>query len=143
MGTGAADDGTLWIEKSYLVPAGVPTDVSLSFYLYSPQLSELNQFQVKAYAAEANPQSEWDFTLIGVTDQTAGWQPYSYTEKVTSASGTVWVGLGIRVSHEVARVYGIDQVQVMAAPEPSALMLAGIAGPWLLARRRRPTRITG
>jgi hypothetical protein len=137
MGTGAADDGTLWIEKSYVIPAGVPTNVDISFYLYSPQFSELNQFQVKAYIAEANPQSQWDFDYLGTTDQVAGWHPYTYTESVTSATGTVWVGLGIRVSHEVARVYGIDQVQVTAAPEPGTLGLLGLVGPWLLGRRRR------
>ncbi len=142
MGTGFGDDGTLWIEKSYLVPPGVPTNVDASFYLYSLDQSDLNQFQVKAYVGATAPQVEADFSQIGWTDEQAGWYPYDYSRTIASASGTVWVGLGVRVDWEGPRTYWIDDVQVSGVvPEPSTFALLATAGlgltGWAWRRRKR------
>jgi hypothetical protein len=48
MGDGLGDDGTLWIEKAFAVPAGVATPVSVSFQLFNLAQSDFNQFQVKS-----------------------------------------------------------------------------------------------
>src|SRR5688572_25737444 len=48
MGDGFGDDGTLWIEKQFAVPAGVPTPVSLSLQLFNQFQSDFNTFEVKA-----------------------------------------------------------------------------------------------
>ncbi|HEX2476617.1 MAG TPA: hypothetical protein VHK01_17825 [Lacipirellulaceae bacterium] len=127
MGDGFGDDGTLWIEKQFLVPAGVPTPVSVLFHLFNQFQSDFNTFEVKAAISTSNPNEQADFTTIGSTDTAEGWVPFTYEDTITSPSGQVWVAAGIRVAWETPRVYWIDHVVVsaMVVPEPaSATILA-------------------
>ena len=130
MGDGFGDDGTLWIEKSFAVPAGVPTPVSLSFQLFNLDQSDFNQFQVKSAISGVNPERQEDFATIGITDTAAGWVPFEYDQTVTSPTGQVWVALGVRVAWETHRDYWIDHVAVTVIPEPSTigLLAIGLAG---------------
>jgi hypothetical protein len=125
MGNGLGDDGTLWIEKQFAVPASTPLAVDLGFQLYNPVQSNLNTFEVKAVIDTENPDVQDDFVLIGQTNSAMGWVPFEYHQAVNSPTGQVWVGLGIRVSWEGPREYWIDHVSVSipAVPEPS---LAGM-----------------
>jgi hypothetical protein len=142
MGDGFGDDGTLWIEKAFAVPAGVPTPVSLSFQLFSLEQSDFNQFGVGAVISPENPERQEHFTPIGITDTAAGWVSYEYDQTVTSPTGQVWVALGIRVAWETHRDYWIDHVAVTVIPEPSAagLLLAGFAGIALCRNRLRAAK---
>jgi hypothetical protein len=141
MGDGFGDDGTLWIEKQFAVPAGVATTVSLSFQLFNEFQSDFNTFQVKAAISPNNPNEQVDFITIGSTDTAEGWVPFSFHDTVTSPTGEVWFAAGIRVAWETPRVYWIDHVVVstMVVPEPaSALLLsAGFAALVSIYRRRR------
>jgi len=135
MGDGFGDDGTLWIEKQFAVPAGVPAPVSLQFYLFNEFQSDFNTFEVKAAISTDNPDEQADFTTIGNTDSAEGWVPFTYEETVTSPTGQVWVAAGIRVAWETPRVYWIDHVAVTAPviPEPASAVLVltslvGLAG---------------
>jgi hypothetical protein len=146
MGDGLGDDGTLWIEKAFAVPAGVPTPIALSFQLFNLQQSDFNQFQVKAAIATESPERQEHFATIGVTDTAAGWVPFEYEQIVTSPSGQAWVALGVRVAWETHRDYWIDHVAVTVIPEPSTtglgiLTLVAVAAAWWMqSPRRRPHR---
>ena len=141
MGDGFGDDGTLWIERQFAVPAGVPTQIDLAFHLFNEFQSDFNTFQVKAAISTGNPDVQADFTTIGETDSAAGWVPFMFGDTITSPSGQVWVAAGIRVAWETPRVYWIDHVAVSttAIPEPSAAATAlkGLAGIALASRRFR------
>src|SRR5688572_25046808 len=73
MGDGLGDDGTLWIEKQFAVPAGVPTQVGLAFQQFNEFQSDFNNFEVKAAISTANPNEQADFTTIGETGSAEGW----------------------------------------------------------------------
>lgn len=117
MGNGAGDEGTLWIEKSFSVPANTPATVWVSFQLYNLGYSDFNRFWVKAYIGQDNPEEQADFTTIGETDTAVGWVPFSYEQAVTSDTGEMWVAVGIRVAWECHRDYWIDHV-IVTAPVP-------------------------
>ena len=142
MGDGLGDDGTLWIARRFAAPAKSAAPVTVSFDLFSPQESFVNNFQVKVAVREDKPDQQSDFVTIGETGQLAGWVPYSFTRTLTSQSGGVWVAVGIRVSWETHRDYWIDHVSVTgpAVPEPlggvGLLAFAGV----LVTRRSRRTK---
>lgn len=119
MGNGRGDDGTLWIEKAYDVPAGVTTPVGVSFALFNTRRSDANLFQVKAYIGERDPQVQTDFDWIGLTNLTNGWDNrFTHVKHVTAPSGRAWVALGISVAWESHRDYWIDHVRVSTAVIP-------------------------
>ncbi len=129
MGDGFGDDGTLWVEKQFAVPAGVPTAVALSFQLFNLFQSDFNTFEVKAAISSNNPNQQADFTTIGSTDSAEGWVPFSFQDTITSPTGEVWFAAGIRVAWETPRTYWIDHVVVsaMAVPEPASATLLAVA----------------
>jgi hypothetical protein len=128
MGDGFGDDGTLWIEKQFLVPAGQPTPVSISFHLFNQFQSDFNTFEEKAPISPDNPNEQADFTTIGSTDTAEGWVPFSFQDTVTSPTGEVWFAAGIRVAWETPREYWIDHVVVSTGvPEPISTALVAIA----------------
>ena len=136
MGDGAGDDGTLWIEKAFTVPSNLPTKVSVYFQLFNLRKSDVNQFQVKAYIGQDNPEEQEDFQCIGRTDSAAGWVPFEYNQTIESTTGQVWVALGIRVTWEGHRDYWIDHVQVNIVPTPATLMIMLFGGIITLGQRR-------
>jgi hypothetical protein len=129
MGNGFGDDGTLWIEKQFTVPASVPTPVDLGFQLYNDEQSDFNTFEVKAVISTQNPNVQPDFTTIGQTNSAEGWVPFEYSQSVNSPTGQVWVALGIRVAWEGPRIYYIDHVTVTipTVPEPSAVGIVSVS----------------
>ena len=137
MGDGFGDDGTLWIEKAFAVPAGVPTPVSVSFQLFNLDQSDFNQFQVKSALSAVNPEQQADFATIGATDTAAGWVPFEYAQTVTSAKGEAWVAVGVRVAWETHRDYWIDHVAVTVVPEPSTAWVLALGLTALFAYRKR------
>ncbi|MCK4623927.1 MAG: PEP-CTERM sorting domain-containing protein [Phycisphaerae bacterium] len=136
MGDGRGDDGTLWIENSFPVQIGTPTDVGVSFQLYNVSQSDMNTFNVKTYIGQENPDQQWDFAYLGETDTEAGWVQFDYDQTVMSNTGEVWVAVGIRVAWETHRDYWIDHVEVDVVPEPMTLALMGLGGLMVLRRRR-------
>jgi hypothetical protein len=142
MGDGFGDDGTLWIEKQFAVPAGVATPVALSFQLFNQFQSDFNTFELKAAISTNNPNEQADFTTIGSTDSAEGWVPFNYEDTITSPSGQVWVAAGIRVAWETHRDYWIDHVVVstMIIPEPASATLFSIGFAAIVATlwNRRP-----
>lgn len=138
MGDGLGDDGTLWIEKLLTIEPDVPTHVAVEFQQLSLVQSDLNTFEVKAVISTTDPNEQDDFTTIGSTDSVAGWAPFAHSELITSATGDVWIAVGIRVAWESPRDYWIDQVVVTTTPvpEPSAMALVGVAGVAFVSRWR-------
>jgi hypothetical protein len=131
MGDGFGDDGTLWIEKQFVVSSTQPTHVSLNFQLFNLEQSDFNAFQVKAAIGTDDPEEQVDFNTIGSTDTAQGWVPFTYDATIPPSASPVWVAVGIRVAWETPRVYWIDRVAVTTeiVPEPSgaSLLLAGLA----------------
>ncbi len=146
LGDGLGDDGTLWIDKQFLVAAGAPSRVAVSFQLFNTAQSDFNQFQVQAAILSHEPLQQADFTNIGRTETTEGWTTFSYAQDITPPSGNIWVGVGIRVAWETHREYWIDRVVVTTSPvpEPSATTqmfatLVSFAGVmWLIRRKTAP-----
>jgi hypothetical protein len=142
MGDGFGDDGTLWIEKQFAVPAGIPTNVSLSFQLFNLGQSDFNNFEVKAAISPNNPNMQADFTTIGSTNTAEGWVPFTHEDSITSTSGQVWVAAGVRVAWEGHRDYWVDQVVVstLAVPEPATVTLFAAGFAAMVSVCRRPPR---
>ncbi len=138
MGDGFGDDGTLWIEKQFLIPAGAPTPVSISFQLFNLFQSDFNTFEVKAAISTSNPNEQADFITIGSTDTAEGWVPFSFQDTITSPTGEAWFAAGIRVAWETPRVYWIDYVVVstMAIPEPTSFVFLSLGFAGLVSLRR-------
>jgi hypothetical protein len=138
MGNGWADNGTLWIENAFAVPANTPTEVSVSFQLWNARQSDLNNFGVTSCISDQNPEVQDDFTRIGWTDTASGWVQHGYQQTVTSSSGQAWVAVGIRVAYEAPRVHWIDRVEVSGVvPEPATAALLCLAPVALLRRHPR------
>jgi hypothetical protein len=114
---GANDDGTIWVERRFTgLPAGMPVAVSTSFHLHSEVQSRVNTWPVVAYAGPAQPRIEQDFTIVGQTNQVAGWAQYKAVEMTrTDGVGALWVAFGIGATWEVSRTYYLDLVEVSVA----------------------------
>ena len=112
---GEHDDGTIWIERTVPVPAGRSSVmVTIDFYLWSPSVSSVNNWPVLAYAGVADPEKEGDFTIIGQTNQVAGWKKYSLSRAVAPGwgSSSIWVALGFGATWETTRTYALDSVTI-------------------------------
>ncbi|MFA6171091.1 MAG: hypothetical protein WCW77_03345 [Patescibacteria group bacterium] len=111
---GNHDDGTIWVERPFEVAPNSRINCEISFYLWSENDSDSNQWPVLAYAGLKNPLKEKDFSIIGRTDEVAGqWKKYSYSAQLTSdASGKVWMAFGFGATSEFQRTYFLDKVSV-------------------------------
>lgn len=109
---GDRDSGQIWVEKSFQVPVKQEVKVEVSFDLWSPEQSDMNQWDTVGYIGQDNP-NKWgsDWIRSGKTDQVAGWKTYTFDRTIT-ASSNLWVGVGIGVSWETSRTYYIDKVAV-------------------------------
>ena len=115
---GRNDDGTIWVEKSFLAPPNsLVVDVALTFYLWSETVSPVNNWPVHAFIGLFNPETELDLPIIGTTDRTKGWQSYTYKKTIlTGADGMFWVAFGFGAVWEVERTYFMDSVSVQIGP---------------------------
>lgn len=114
---GRNDDGTIWMEKTFLAPSNSLVDVTLTFYLWSETVSPVNNWPVHAFIGLFNPETELDFPIIGTTDQIKGWQPYIYKKTIlTGADGIFWIAFGFGAVWEVERTYFMDSVSVQINP---------------------------
>jgi hypothetical protein len=113
----AYDDGTIWMEKSFSVPANSSFQVNVNFYLWSRTQSVVNQWPVVSYVGLKDPEQESDFKIIGRTNYVAGWKAYNDSVVINSdSSGKIWVGFGFGATWEVARTYYLDLVNVSITP---------------------------
>jgi hypothetical protein len=110
---GSHDDGTLWVERPfYLSQLPKKTySVTLSFYLWSPTATTVNTWPVVAFLAQKDPETEADFTVIGQTNQVAGWKQYNYSANIVlDPAQPLWVAYGFGATWEVSRTYYLDHV---------------------------------
>lgn len=118
--SGQFDDGTIWIERKFQSNPNSNITVSITFQLWSPTQSDFNTWPVVSYIGLDDPEKESDFTIIGSTNQVAGWKQYTYQKQLTTSStGEVWVGFGFGATWETSRTYYMDLVSVdIPAPAP-------------------------
>ncbi|MBW3582050.1 MAG: hypothetical protein KY455_03030 [Euryarchaeota archaeon] len=110
---GILDDGVVWAEAPLLATPGTPVPVSITFHVLSEVHSDVNNWGVVAYLGEEDPEREDDFTVVGQTDQGAGWRTFCHAAVVTpDADGKVWAAFGISVTWETPRTYYLDDVAV-------------------------------
>jgi hypothetical protein len=134
--SGLNDDGSVWIERPIDLPAGT-WNIVLSFFLWSPVQSDLNNWEVLAHLNTFDPETEDDFTVLGETNRDAGWIYYELDRTLTlDAPATVYAALGLNVTWETDRVYGFDDVRLTVVPAPGLAAL-GVVASGLIARRRR------
>lgn len=115
---GTTGIGTAWLAHSYPAPIDTLVDVRLTVQLWSPQRSDVNQWQVLAYVGTGPPTSGADFEVVGYTDMTAGWQPYRLERLQLTGQwpARIWVAFGMSSGWEFARDYYFDQVKVTITP---------------------------
>jgi hypothetical protein len=115
---GTDGSGTAWMGQSYPAPAQTLVKLNLTFQLYSPAQSDLNNFAVVAYVGTTPPRSEADFQVIGYTDTVAGWKQYKFQDwQLTGRDPTyIWVAFGISSVWEYSREYYMDNVTVSIKP---------------------------
>lgn len=112
---GSHDAGALWVERPfYLSPLPKKTYlVTLSFYVWSPTATTINTWPVVAFLAQRDPETEADFTIIGQTNQVAGWKQYNYSTNLTlDPTQPLWVAYGFGATGEVSRTYYLDYVSL-------------------------------
>ncbi|MFW6135646.1 MAG: hypothetical protein ACOC7N_02360 [Chloroflexota bacterium] len=114
---GVADDGTIWLTRSF---DGAPNEgftVDLAFDFWSASESFNTLAYVAAYAGDSPPTGEADFDLGQPANLAEGWKAYTYSFDVESAdSGEVWVAFGISVVWETEVTYYVDNVRVEITP---------------------------
>jgi hypothetical protein len=110
---GTNDDGTIWVERPFFFLPGSEVTVDLSFWLWSSQQSDFNNWPVVAFAGSKNPEIEDDFTVVGQTDVAPGWTQYAHKATVKAGpSGLVWVAFGFGATFETARTHYLDLAEV-------------------------------
>jgi len=115
-GNGLADDGTIWVWRRFLLPAGT-WNLSVDFQMWSPSEGIVGGWGVVAFIGTYEPQMESDFTTLGSTNQAAGWYPYSYSQTITVSQPThVYVAYGLNIVFEVSKTFYFDAVTVSGIP---------------------------
>jgi hypothetical protein len=114
---GRRDDGTSWVERQFKVAPNSTVQVTITFHLWSSRQADIGTWLVVATAGARDPETERDFTRLGLTEEAEGWKPYSGIWTVTAdATGTVWVGFGTSVVWETIRHHYLDFVRVTIQP---------------------------
>lgn len=129
---GTGDDGTVWLTKAIRVQPDSQYELKLSFYLWSPVQTPINEWSVVAYGGLVKPEinsspDQWRFFgTIGLTGEVAGWKQYSYGKTIkTGKDSLIWLAFGQHVLWETPRTYFWDLVQVeikniSPTPKPTA-----------------------
>ena len=117
------DAGKIWIERSFALEPGVAYDVELSYTLGTSDFGDFNLWTIIAGATAVDPESVEDLVFQGETgtgeDEDTGvvWLEKSHELTVTaSASGQLWVSLGVWGTWETHRTYYIDDVAIVFTP---------------------------
>lgn len=110
---GRDDDGTIWVQRQFIVPPNSELAIKMNFWLFNEVDSPVNAWPVVAYIGLAEPAQEVDFTIVGHTQETVGWNQYFHAQPVTSNdTGAVWIAFGISATWEVERTHLVDLVEV-------------------------------
>jgi len=110
---GRQDDGTIWLARSFQVPADRSVSITLSFQLWSESESFNTLAKAAAYAGPDAPAVERDFDTAQPANRAVGWETYSYDFQVDSGpEGAVWIAYGISVVWETEVTYYVDDVNV-------------------------------
>jgi hypothetical protein len=112
---GNHDAGTMWIERGFSIhpPARARYRVTLSFHVWSDVASRADSSHVVAYIGYENPERASDFTIVGQTNQVAGWKSYSLVRTVSfDETQALQVALGIDATAPVRRRHFIDLVSL-------------------------------
>lgn len=120
---GTHDSGTVWVERPMPVPEGERVEVA--FWVFSPVVSPMTAWNVRAYVGFEDPESEGDLVHVGHLDDFAGWQRYCLSVP-TPDGDTMWVAAGTRVAWETGaeRAHWLDYISVRGATggEPCGLV---------------------
>ncbi len=111
MNAAPTSDGVLWIEKQVQVPPSATVRVTIHFWLWSKDRLDTDRWNAVAFIGRDRPTAENHFTLLGDTDQVAGWREYTYSAVInTDFSGTAYIALGVSAVSAHARTYYVDDV---------------------------------
>lgn len=114
---GGWDEGTGWVERPIFLSPNFTYTMDMSFWLWSKDKSDVNQWYVVAYGGINDPETEGDFERIGRTDEIAGWKEYTYTTEVhPDTEGKLYAACGISCVYEVQRSYYIDLITLSFTP---------------------------
>jgi hypothetical protein len=115
---GASGTGTAWLARSYPAPMDTLVQLKLTFELWSPEQSSVNQWEVLGYVGTGPPTSKADFEVIGYTDMVAGWQQYRFERLQLTGQwpARIYVAFGMSSTWEYAREYYFDYAKVTLTP---------------------------
>jgi hypothetical protein len=115
---GTSGSGIAWMAHSFRAPVQTLAKLKLTFQLYNPARSDINNFAVMAFIGTEPPRSEADFQFIGYADTVIGWRKFDYlASTMTGRDPTyVWVAFGISSVWEYSREYYMDKVTVSLKP---------------------------
>ena len=114
---GKHDDGTIWLTRSFALPARAQYVVHIALDLWSPSESFNTLGKVAVYTGPRRPTAEGDFDTSQPADQAAGWKRYEYQMNTRSDDqGRLWVAFGISVVWETKVTYFIDDVRIEVKP---------------------------
>lgn len=116
---GKHDDGTIWLVRSFNVPANRHLMVKLSFDAWSELESFNTTAKAAVYAGARRPQQEGDFDLSQALNQATGWKRYVCGIDVQSgADGQLWVAVGITAVWETKLTYYFDNLLMEVEARP-------------------------
>ena len=105
--SGVNADGTVWVERSADLPAGV-WEVQLEFDVWSPTDADIGTWEKIAFIGTFDPEEESHFTMVGLED-VGGWKTYTLTETlVMPVAGPAWVAFGFNIVFETSRTHYFD-----------------------------------
>jgi len=109
---GRDDDGTIWIERAFPVPAGAWLRVEVTFQLDGPA-PDVTGWPVVAAISARNPKAEADLPIVGYAGRTPGWNRYGTKAHLLGPStGMIWIAVGISATWETIRTHYVDLVEV-------------------------------
>jgi hypothetical protein len=126
---GIHDSGAVWVERPLATPSG--EHVEVSFWVFSPYMTQTSPWQVRAYVGEEDPDREFDLDPVGQTGRVPGWYRYCHAEPAPDAD-RIWVAGGVRVAFETGtRVHALDHVSVRGVDADEACEPPGEACQWV------------
>lgn len=110
--SGRFDDGTAWLQKTFVLDPLTTYRVNLSWFQTNLFTSDIGRWPVVAYAGTVAPQVESDFTQVGRDSAAEGFTRYGLSRDVTTdTSGELVLAFGVSVVFEVDRAHFFDQVR--------------------------------
>ena len=111
---GCSDDGSIWLNRRWDVPAQRRLSAEVTWWLYSEQPGGVMGWPALTYAGARPAEGEYDFDIVGIAGEKVGWQCYSSVHAFDSDEGqAVCAAFGFGATWETPHTYWLDDAEVL------------------------------